>query len=334
MSSEASQTMETTVGEAAADAPESARAMIRVENLSYDYSGRRALHAVSFDVGRGELFGLLGPNGSGKSTLLGILASLRALGSGRAEVDGQDLASQPAAVRHRLGVAFQSPSLDKKLTVEENIRFQGYLFGLSGKALAARVNEMLERFGLLERRGERAEILSGGLKRRVELAKALLHKPPVLLLDEPSTGLDPAARLEFWQVLGDMRREDQLTVVVATHLMDEAERCDRVALLDEGKLVALDTPQSLRSELGGDRVILESAQPDRLAQEIRERLGIEASMEGDAVRLESEDGMALAQKLMAAFPEQVRAVRVGKPTLEDVFLALTGRKLDSGEASQ
>ena len=156
MSSEASQLLQPPPGEAAA--AESAGVMIRVESLSYDYSGRRALHALSFDVGRGELFGLLGPNGSGKSTLLRILASLRAPGSGRAEVDGQDVASQPAAVRHRLGVAFQSPSLDKKLTVEENIRFQGYLFGLSGKALAARVNEMLKRFGLLERRRERAEI--------------------------------------------------------------------------------------------------------------------------------------------------------------------------------
>lgn len=334
MSSEASQTMETQAGETAATAPGSAGAMIRVESLSYDYSGRRALQAVSFDVGRGELFGLLGPNGSGKSTLLRILASLRTPGGGRAEVDGHDVASQPAAVRHRLGVAFQSPSLDKKLTVEENIRFQGYLFGMSGKALAARVNEMLERFSLQERRRERVETLSGGLQRRVELAKALLHKPPVLLLDEPSSGLDPAARLDFWRVLGDMRKDNQLTVLVATHLMDEAERCDQVALLDEGKLVALDTPQALRSNLGGDRVILESAQPDQLAQQIQERLNLEARIEGDAVQLESKDGMALAQKLMAAFPERVRAVRVGKPTLEDVFLALTGRKLDSGEESQ
>lgn len=321
-------------GTKATPAPGPAGAMIRVEGLTYHYSGRRALDSLSLEVGRGELFGLLGPNGSGKSTLLRILASLRAPQGGSAHVDGQDVATQPAAVRHRLGVAFQAPSLDKKLSVEENIRFQGYLFGLSGRELATRVDEMLGRFGLAERRRERAETLSGGLKRRVELAKALLHRPPVLLLDEPSTGLDPAARLEFWEVLGEMRRDEQLTVVVATHLMDEAERCCRVALLDQGRLAALNAPRVLRSELGGDTVILESAQPNELALMIRERMALEARIEGDAVRLETKDGMVLAQKLMAAFPDQVRAVRVGKPTLEDVFLALTGRKLVAGEDAQ
>ena len=306
---------------------------IQVEGLSYAYSGRTALDAVSLEVHQGELFGLLGPNGSGKSTLLRILASLRAPGGGRARVDGLDVATQPSAVRHRLGVAFQSPSLDKKLSVEENIRFQGYLFGMSGRSLAARVNEMLERFGLQERRRERVEALSGGLQRRVELAKALLHSPSVLLLDEPSTGLDPAARLDFWHVLEDMRKQDQLTVVVATHLMDEADRCDRVALLNQGRLAALDTPQALRNGLGGDTVILESAGPDELARQIEALLSLDTRMEGSAVRLEGEDGMALAQQLMAAFPGQISAVRVGKPTLEDVFLSLTGRKLDEGETS-
>lgn len=308
-------------------------AAIQVERLSYAYSGRRALEALSLEVKQGELFGLLGPNGSGKSTLLSILASLRTPGGGVARVDGLDVATQPAAVRHRLGVAFQSPSLDKKLSVEENIRFQGYLFGMHGKPLRARVNEMLERFGLEERRRERVETLSGGLKRRVELAKALLHRPSVLLLDEPSTGLDPAARLEFWNVLEEMRKDSQLTVVVATHLMDEADRCERVALLDQGRLVALDTPLALRSGLGGDSVVLDSAQPGELARQIEARLGLIPRIEGGALRLEAEDGMALAQQLMAAFPDQIRAVRVGKPTLEDVFLSLTGRKLDGGGES-
>ena len=324
-----------------ASVPGQADAMIRVEGLSYDYSGRKAqysgrkaLDSISLDVAPGELFGLLGPNGSGKSTLLRILASLRAPRGGGAWVDGKNVAAQPAAVRHRLGVAFQSPSLDKKLSVEENIRFQGYLFGMMGKTLATRVEEMLARFGLRERRGERAETLSGGLQRRVELAKALLHKPLVLLLDEPSSGLDPAARLDFWEVLEEMRQNEQLTVVVATHLMDEAERCDRVALLDQGRLAALDTPRALRSELGGDTVILESAQPAELVQRIRARLAVEARIEGGAVRLEIQDGMALAQQLLTAFPEQIRAVRVGKPTLEDVFLALTGRRLAVGEEPQ
>jgi ABC-2 type transport system ATP-binding protein len=316
-----------------ASASPAAAAMIRIENLSYDYSGRMALDGISLQVARGEMLGLLGPNGSGKSTLLRILAGLRRPAGGRAAVDDQDVATHPAAVRHRLGVAFQSPSLDNKLSVEENIRFQGYLFGLSGRALSVRVEGMLERFGLVERRRERVETLSGGLKRRVELAKALLHSPPVLLLDEPSSGLDPAARREFWLVLGEMREAEQLTVIVATHLMDEADRCDRVALLDRGRLAALDTPAALKAGLGGDTVTLESARPDALAEKIASRLGLKAAIAGETVRLEGTDGMALARKVMEAFPDEVRAVRVGKPTLEDVFIALTGRKLESEEQS-
>ena len=307
------------------------QAMIRVAGLGYRYPGRTALEGVTFEVGRGELFGLLGPNGSGKSTLLRILASLRRPSQGEAAIDGLDVAGRAAAVRHRLGVAFQSPSLDKKLSVEENVRFQGYLFGMAGRRLSERVNELLARFGLEERRRERAETLSGGLKRRVELAKALLHNPPVLLLDEPSTGLDPAARRDFWEVLGAMRGRDELTVLVATHLMDEAERCDRVALLDQGRLVALGTPDALKGQVGGETVSVEAAQPAELAEKISARLGLKVRLSGEGLRLEGVDGMATARRLLETFAGEVRAVRVGKPTLEDVFLALTGRGLD-GEA--
>ncbi|MCZ6473950.1 MAG: ABC transporter ATP-binding protein [SAR324 cluster bacterium] len=305
--------------------------MIHIASLGYRFGSRVALDGVTFGVAAGELFGLLGPNGSGKSTLLRILTSLRRPSQGEAAIDGCDVASRPAEVRRRLGVAFQSPSLDKKLSVEENMRFQGYLFGMRGRALAERVDELLENFGLQDRRRERAETLSGGLKRRVELAKALLHGPRVLLLDEPSTGLDPAARRDFWDVLGAMRGRNELTVLVATHLMDEAERCDRVALLDQGRLVALGKPGALKDRIGGETVSVETAQPALLAKKIEDRLGLKTRLAGESVRVDSPDAAGTARKLLDAFGAEVQAVRVGRPTLEDVFLTLTGRGLDAGE---
>jgi ABC-2 type transport system ATP-binding protein len=310
---------------------EPAAAMILIEGLTYRYPSRVALDGVSFDVRQGELFGLLGPNGSGKSTLLRILTGLRRPASGSATIAGVDVTRKPAAVRHRLGVAFQSPSLDGKLSVRENLRFQGYLFGMAGARLSARIGEMLAHFGLEERQRERVETLSGGMKRRVELAKALLHGPPVLLLDEPSTGLDPAARLEFWQVLEQMRKREGLTVVVATHLMDEAERCERVALLDQGRLMVVDTPKALKAALGGETVTLETANPEQLAGHIRKKYGFEPVISGNQVRIGNVKGMATARKLLDAFDGDVRAVTVGHPTLEDVFLARTGRGLDGEE---
>lgn len=305
--------------------------MIRIEGLSYRYPGRVALQAVSFQVRQGELFGLLGPNGSGKSTLLRILAGLRPPSEGSAAIDGLDVTAQAALVRRRLGVAFQTPSLDGKLSVRENLRFQGYLFGMAGSKLAARIEEMLGRFGLAGRARERAETLSGGLKRRVELAKALLHAPPLLLLDEPSTGLDPAARLGFWEVLEEMRAGEGLTVVVATHMMDEAERCGRVALLEQGRLLVVDTPEALKAGLGKETVTLETADPETLAGRIRAELELEASVSRGQIRLTDVPGMATARKILDAFGPEVRAVTVGRPTLEDVFLARTGRTLTAEE---
>ncbi len=311
-----------------------AQPMVALQGVSFRYPGRVALEQLTFAVGRGELFGLLGPNGSGKSTLLRILAGLLRPSQGRATVDGIDVAANPAAVRRQLGVAFQAPSLDNKLTVEENLRFQGYLFGLAGRRLARRVQEQLESFNLADRRRERVETLSGGLKRRVELAKTLLHRPALLVLDEPSAGLDPAARRDFWDALARLRGAEPLTVIVATHLMDEAERCDRVALLDEGKTVVVDTPDKLKAEMGGDVITLETASPAELARRIETELGLTALQIGGAVQLEAADGLKTVAALLAAFPDQVGAVRLGKPTLEDVFLARTGHALEKTEAGR
>ena len=310
---------------------EKAKSMIELADLTMRYPGRTALDGVSFDIRRGELFGLLGPNGSGKSTLMRILAGLLQPSDGSAQLDGLDVSKETSAVRQRLGVAFQAPSLDGKLTVIENMRFQGMLFGISGRVLKDRVDELMTAFRISDRAKDRVESLSGGLKRRVELAKTLLHKPPVLLLDEPSTGLDPSARQDFWSVLEAQRHEEELTIVVATHLMDEAERCGRVALLDQGKVVAVDQPEVMKNSMQHEVVTLETANPKQLAEAILEKMKLTGLVNGGTVRFETSEGMALVPKLLELFQSQVTAVRLGKPTLEDVFLARTGRHLNEGE---
>jgi ABC-2 type transport system ATP-binding protein len=295
---------------------------LAVENITHRYGERLALDNVSFAVNRGEIFGLLGPNGSGKSTLFRLLSTLIPPQTGRLALAGNPID------RHRIGVVFQSPSLDKKLTVRENIRHQGHLYRLSGATLDERITEMLERFGLADRTGERVETLSGGMRRRVELAKGLLHKPELLLLDEPSTGLDPRARRELGDYLEALRRNDGMTVVLTTHLMDEADRCDRLAVLDAGKLVTVDSPVSLKEQIGGDIVTAETTEPDRLRDEIAARFGMAVTILSGTVRIERPRGHEFVTELVEAFPGRINAVSVGKPTLEDVFIRLTGHRLE------
>ena len=237
--------------------------MILAENLSHQYGSRLALSNVSFEVKAGEIFGLLGPNGGGKSTLFRILSTMMAPTGGRAEVAGHDVARDPAAVRRSIGVVFQTQSLDKALTVAENLRAQGHLHGLSGPKLRDRMQQVMERLGLADRRNDIVETLSGGLKRRVEIAKGLLHRPVVLLMDEASTGLDPGARRELWQYVEELRSREGVTILLTTHILDEADRCDRLALLHQGRVVAEGTPAHLRSRIGGDVVVLQAARYGR-----------------------------------------------------------------------
>jgi ABC-2 type transport system ATP-binding protein len=301
-------------------------AAICVQGLSHWYGSRQALREVGFDVAAGEIFGLLGPNGGGKTTLFRVLATLLPVQLGTIQLLGFDVAKDQSRVRGLIGVTFQSPSLDKKLTVRENLVSQGYLYGLSGTSLRARIAALLEKLGLTDRAGDRAESLSGGLARRVEIAKGLLHNPQVLLLDEPSTGLDPGARADLWSYLQQIRREEGVTVVLTTHLLEEAEKADRLAILDEGKLVALDTPDRLRATVGGDSLTIQTDDPQRLAAAIRERFDCEVlSLEG-SLRLERPDGHEWVARLVEAFPGQIQAITLGKPTLEDVFIARTGHR--------
>lgn len=304
---------------------------VSVHNVAHRYGERTALTGVSFDVPPAEIFGLLGPNGSGKTTLFRLLSTLLPLQSGSAQVCQSSVSEQPDAVRRHIGVTFQSPSLDGKLTVRENLVHQGHLYGISGRVLSNRIAEVLEQLGVADRARDYAEKLSGGLKRRVEIAKCLLHQPRVLFLDEPSTGLDPGARHDLWNILQRLRDEFSVTILVSTHLMEEADRCTQLAILDLGQLVALGTPDALRSQVGGDAVTIRAEQPEVLAQKLQQRYALDVRRVGDLLRVEAERGGELVGRIAQDFPGEFRAVTLGKPTLEDVFIKLTGKNLDVGE---
>lgn len=304
-------------------------APIELDSLTHDYGTRLALNHLSFRVNRGEIFGLLGPNGSGKTTLFRILSTLMVPSSGTARILGFDAAREPNRVREKIGIVFQARSVDIKLTVGENLKHQGHLYGLSGSRLKRRIGEVLERVALTDRIKDTVEELSGGMQRRVELAKGLIHSPEVLLLDEPSTGLDPGARIDLWQYLRMLRDEEGVSVLVTTHLMEEAEHCDRLAILSTGQLVALGSPFDLKSEIGGDMVTFEAATPElatELGERIRNRFVVEPTVLGKSVRLEREEGHRFVTQVVEAFPGLVESISVAKPSLEDVFIQRTGHR--------
>ncbi|MBI4471568.1 MAG: ABC transporter ATP-binding protein [Acidobacteria bacterium] len=301
-------------------------AAVQVENLHHSYGSRRALAGVSFDVPKGEIFGLLGPNGGGKTTLFRILSTAFPPTSGTARIFGLDVRDKPDSVRQRIGVVFQNPSLDKKLTVTENIRYHGNLYGLRGKDLQARMNEMLDRLAIGDRKSSVVETLSGGLQRRVELAKGLLHRPELLILDEPSVGLDPGARRDLWLYLQRLRDKDGVTILLTTHLIDEADRCDRVLILHHGLVVAIGTPDALKEQIGGDVITFSSKEPERLRLELAAKFKIQPAVLNGKVRIEKENGHALVSQSIEAFADLIDSVNLSKPTLEDVFIARTGHR--------
>jgi ABC-2 type transport system ATP-binding protein len=307
--------------------------VILAENLSHQYGSRQALSNVNFEVKAGEIFGLLGPNGGGKSTLFRILSTMMTPTGGRAEVAGHDVARDPAAVRRCIGVVFQTQSLDKALTVAENLRAQGHLHGLSGSQLRDRMQQVMERLSLADRRDDLVETLSGGLKRRVEIAKGLLHRPVVLLMDEASTGLDPGARRELWQYVEELRSREGVTILLTTHILDEADRCDRLALLHRGQVVAEGTPAHLRSSIGGDVVVLQAvgsdaSEPAELARRIETRFGVKPSLVDGVLRVEIANGHRFITEVVEAFPGAIDSVGLHKPTLEDVFVHETGALIE------
>ena len=304
---------------------------VRVHKLTHRYGSRVALDGVSLEVWPGDTFGVLGPNGSGKTTLFRLLATLTPVQEGQVVVLGHTLPQDQAALREKLGVVFQHPSVDGLLSVYENLKCHARLHGLRGFDLEARITQALTWLHLEERAGDRANTLSGGLIRRVELAKVLLSRPRLLVLDEPTTGLDPGSRRELWDHLHVLCKETGMTLMVTTHLLDEAERCSVIALLNKGHVVALDTPDTLKAMVGGFSVTLSARNPARLAARINDRLSAKAVVTAGKVRVERSDGAAFAKVLMDQLGDEIEELTIARPTLEDVFMRLTGDALEGGK---
>ncbi|HZY09857.1 MAG TPA: ABC transporter ATP-binding protein [Bacteroidota bacterium] len=287
---------------------------------------RRALNNISLQINQGEIFCLLGPNGSGKSTLFRILSTLINPTDGQATILGFDVSQQQTEVRKCIGVVFQNPSIDKKLTVEENLIHQGHLYNLRGSMLHQRIEKILAQLGLSDQSDDLVEHLSGGMQRRVEIAKGLLHSPQLLLLDEPSTGLDPGARRDLINYLQQLRSSDGVTIVLTTHILEEAEQCDRIAILDLGNIVALDTPLELKSKIGGDVITIKTNQSQDLCEMIQKKFGGSPMIIDNSIHIELQNGHEFLPRLVQTFPGMIDAVTVSKPTLEDVFIQKTGHK--------
>jgi len=307
-------------------------AAIEVEGLVRRFGDLTAVDGVSFAVPRGQIFGFLGPNGAGKSTTIKILCTLLEPSEGRARVAGYDVRTAPSRVRRSLGILFQDPSVDDRLTARENLWVHCMIYGVPRGVRRARIEEALAWIGLAGEADQRVRTFSGGMRRRLEVARALLHEPPILILDEPTTGLDPQTRRTLWDRLRELRERERLTIFLTTHYMDEAEHCDRVAILDHGVLIAEGTPEELRRRAGEERVTLSTADDARAARELATRFGIEPLPTERGLEFAVSGAEELLAKL-AGFPVQLQRLSLARPTLEDAFLALTGHTIRPDEAS-
>ena len=305
---------------------------IEVIDLIKSFGSLAAVDGVSFQVEDGEVFGFLGPNGAGKTTTINVLCTLMRPTAGRAKVAGYDVATQRNAVRQSIGLVFQDPSVDDQLTAYENLQFHAYVYGVSGRERAGRIEEVLRVVELWDRRNAIVRTFSGGMKRRLEIARGILHHPRVLFLDEPTLGLDVQTREHVWEYILEVQREHHITIFMTTHYMDEAEHCDRIAIIDQGKIVALDTPDALKRMVGVDIVTVQTEDNERAAREIQERYGLEPQRDDTRLRLEVEGGAEFIPRLVRDLGVAVKSVDLHRPTLDDVFLKLTGRAIREGEA--
>jgi ABC-2 type transport system ATP-binding protein len=308
-------------------------AAVEVAGLEKRYGVVEAVRGVDFRVEPGETFGFLGPNGAGKSTTINILCTLARPTAGAARVAGFDVRTQRDAVRRSIGLVFQDPTLDIDLTAEQNLRFHGELYGVPRSQLDGRIDDLLGLVGLAERRGSVVETFSGGMKRRLEIARGLLHSPRVLFLDEPTIGLDPQSRASVWEYVRALKDSEDITVFLTTHYMDEAENCDRIAIMNAGRIVALDTPEALKAAVGKDRVQITTADDEAAIATLRTAFGIEAGMHSGAVTFAVADGERFVPRLFAELGVPIRSVSVSSPSLDDVFLSHTGSTISDAEAA-
>ncbi len=305
--------------------------IINVKNLSKHFKTLKAVDDISFSVDEGEVFGFLGPNGAGKTTTINILCTLLSATSGNAEIAGYDCAGSPDKVRSAIGLIFQDTTLDTGLTAYENLKFHAYLYNLDRKLTEQRIDEML---GVVELQGRKHDLIknfSGGMKRRLEIARGLLHYPRVLFLDEPTLGLDPQTRNTIWDFINTLRKKEKITVFMTTHYMEEAENCGRIAVIDHGRIIALDTPVKLKELVHGDMITLVTSDNELAIREIEKNFGMKTRVENGAVCIQAEKGDEFIPKLIQALSVETRSVALKKPTLNDVFLRLTGRTIRDEE---
>jgi ABC-2 type transport system ATP-binding protein len=304
---------------------------VEVSALVKRYGEIEAVRGINLRVETGEIFGFLGPNGAGKSTTINILCTLAEATAGTAKVAGLDVATQQAEVRRRIGLVFQEPTLDGYLTAEENLRFHGELYGVDRRTAEARRREVLDMVGLWDRRGDLVNYFSGGMRRRLEIARGLLHAPQVLFLDEPTIGLDPQTRLSIWDYITKLHHRQEITVFVTTHYMEEAEHCDRIAIMDKGRIVALGTPDELKAQVGKDRVQIVTDNDEAAIDALQRVFALEAAILAGTVTVAVPDGAGFVPRLFDQLGLPIRSVTVTRPTLDDVFLAHTGTTIRDAE---
>jgi ABC-2 type transport system ATP-binding protein len=301
--------------------------IIKVENLVKRFGELVAVNDINFSVARGEVFGFLGPNGAGKTTTINILCTLSKLTSGRASVNGFDVVRQQRQVRNSIGLVFQDPSLDERLSGLQNLNFHASVYHVPASIRQQRIEQVLRMMELWDRRNSEVRNYSGGMKRRLELARGLLHYPKVLFLDEPTLGLDPQTRNHIWEYILELRQREGTTIFLTTHYMDEAENADRIAIIDYGKLVAIDTPERLKNIVGKDIITMKTADNDRAAEEVRLRYRIEAIRDSDRLAFEVANGDEFLPTFIREFSTKILSISLRRPSLDDVFLKLTGREI-------
>jgi len=309
------------------------RPAITVAGLTKNYGEIEAVRGIDFEVPVGETFGFLGPNGAGKSTTIKMLCTLARPTSGSAQVAGHEVTSERDAVRRNIGLVFQDTTLDNYLTGAQNLKFHAALYGVPAAAVERRMRQVLEMVGLWERRDSIVMTYSGGMKRRLEIARGLLHAPHVLFLDEPTVGLDPQTRSSIWEYINELKRREDITIFLTTHYMDEAEHCDRIAIIDHGQIVAIDTPEALKASVGKDRVQIHTADDEAAIAELAREFGIEAGMHEGAVTFSVASGEQFVPRLFGGLSVPIKSVSVSRPTLDDVFMSYTGTTIRDAEAS-